>query len=125
MDLAQKIIKEGLDELFQSRHFSICAIDRLAKVLGVNAESHPHYKLLHILHCRAYNEMDPEVRQSLPTLVMECLKPGFEMDSQAMAMMLTMERSNFATYEDAYVDEVRQVRGPASKVSNLLPWNKK
>lgn len=63
-----------LDKLFNEQsYFSICSVDKMGDVIGCNIDCYEHIETLRALHCIKYKKMSPELRESLPLMVMECL----------------------------------------------------
>jgi hypothetical protein len=72
------VMVAALDKMFKARHFSICDLDSIMEISHGHRGSLcrlPAYTLLHALHCVDYAAMSPEVRDSIPALVRECLDP--------------------------------------------------
>lgn len=110
MNFENDVVQIALKKLFGEKHFSICGLDQIGKMIGSNPERHPNYKFLNALHCVHYADMTPQVRDELPRRVMECLRPD-SLNFEAMALALTREGRDFPPIEDA----------PISNVSRL-PW---
>ena len=62
----------AVNEQLKARHWSICVIDRAARLLNVSARGDA-YDILHALHCIDYNKMPRELRDSIPDLIKQCL----------------------------------------------------
>jgi len=74
-----EIIGLALDKMLnQESHFSICTVDKLAKIIGSNCSSHPEYKFLNSLHCVHYSEMSADLKAKLPEMIMNVLSSRFE-----------------------------------------------
>jgi hypothetical protein len=78
----------ALNSMLVGKHFSICAIDSVAKMLNVNPASDA-YNVLHTVHCIDFEKMPAELRQAIPGLIKECLgvAPVYEfktMDREAI-----------------------------------------
>jgi hypothetical protein len=87
MNFQQEVIMAALDKMLnKSNHFSICDVDKLAKVLGVNPSSHPDYKLLSALHCVSYGDMSASMKAELPSRVMAVLSARFDVSLMAKAL---------------------------------------
>jgi len=114
MSFERDVVTIALKELFHSRSFSICDVDKIGKILGTNPSRHPGYKYLRALHCVDYADMTNTVRDELPQRVMECLKPD-SLNFEAMAFALTAEGKGTTPIEDNYID--------APKVARLA-WRK-
>jgi len=65
----------ALNEMFEGAHFSICTIDKVAKLLGVHPEVEA-YNTLHALHCIHWNRMPRELRDRVPALIQQALGQG-------------------------------------------------
>lgn len=63
----------ALTRLFAEDTFSICRVDELLKLTG--GQRNAAYNLLRPLHCIPWSEMRPELREKIPDLVAEALKP--------------------------------------------------
>jgi hypothetical protein len=72
-ELKQQIAVTALNEMMRGNHFNICAIDRVADMLGVNARASEAHRTLCPLHCIDWNKMPPQVREAVPGLIQECL----------------------------------------------------
>lgn len=68
----QLVLRTATRQLFDSRYFSICTVDKLLKLVGTNART-PAYTQLSALHCVDYADMPKELRERIPYLVRECL----------------------------------------------------
>lgn len=68
----QLVLRTATRQLFDSRHFSICTVDKLMKLVGTNART-PAYTQLSALHCVDYADMPKDLRERIPHLVRECL----------------------------------------------------
>lgn len=66
------MVKQAVQKLFEERHFSVCDLDKVIKLVGAR-QGGEAYKLLSALHCVDYAKMDPELRARIPKLVNECL----------------------------------------------------
>lgn len=62
----------ALNKMFEGSSFSICTIDKVAKVLGVIPPKGV-YDQLSALHCVDWSAMPRELRQQVPRLVQEAL----------------------------------------------------
>ncbi len=72
-ELKQMVVLTAMERLFDEKHFSICAVRNIAKVIGAPACG-PAWDMLEALHCIQYATMPAELRESIPHLVNECLK---------------------------------------------------
>lgn len=84
----QEIIGLALDKMLnREQHFSICAIDKLARTLGVNCEAHPDYKYLSSLHCVHYSEMSAGLKAKLPEMILGVLSSRVDTELMARALI--------------------------------------
>ncbi len=67
----------ALNEMFAGSHFSICTIDTVAKMLGVQPEQEAH-DTLRALHCINWNKMPRQLRDQVPALIQQALGNGTE-----------------------------------------------
>lgn len=82
-----EIINLALDKMLnREMHFSICAVDKLAKTLGVNPNMNPEYKYLNNLHCVNYSEMSGDLKARLPGMIMAVLSGRFDTGVMAKAL---------------------------------------
>ena len=102
MNFEQACIAQAVDELFKKKHFSICTVDAIGKMLGVNPEQSPKYKFLSGLHCVDYADMRPDVLAGIQQAVVECLRPNF--NGNVVSALLVAEGSDFAAAEDRFLD---------------------
>jgi hypothetical protein len=66
------VVATATKELFESKHFSICAVRKIAEIVGASRKG-PAWDLLDALHCIDYASMPIELRESIPLLVNEIL----------------------------------------------------
>jgi len=71
---------QALNQLCTEDVFSICTVTYILDILGVSHSS-AACKLLRALHCIKYNSMSEEVREAIPRLLNEAMRPP----SQAVA----------------------------------------
>lgn len=69
------VVEQALNNLLSNAHFSICSIDNIATVMGVSRDTEA-YRLLRTLHCMDYAKMSPQMRDALPHLINEALRPS-------------------------------------------------
>lgn len=62
----------ALNHMFKQGHMSICTIDSVAKLLGVDPRGKV-YNILSTLHCVNFSEMPQELKEAIPGMVRECL----------------------------------------------------
>ncbi len=68
------VVEQSLNCLLNERHFSICRLNDIADVLGANRNTDA-FRLLRTLHCMDYTAMTPQMREALPQLINEALRP--------------------------------------------------
>ena len=98
MSFETAVLEQALDKLFTKKHFDVCMLDKIGKLVGVTPGQHPNYKLLHALHCVDYADMSPAIIQELQQRVAECLRPQFQ--PGALAKALLMEGNDHTNTED-------------------------
>jgi len=109
-----EIINLALDKMLnRESHFNICAVDKLAKTLGVNCSAHPDYKYLNTLDCVGYAEMSLDLKAKLPEIIMAVLSGHF--DTDLMVKALTAVR-NGEVKDLPCIEDV----GPTTKVVKLF-----
>ena len=62
-----------LNNMLKARHFDICVIDSVIKILGTVPDSRA-YNILRPLHCVNYMDMPRELRDELPSLIERCIE---------------------------------------------------
>lgn len=68
------VVTAALNELFTKKYFNICQLSAVLEVTN-GSENTDAYRLLRTLHCVDYAAMSPELRNTIPQLVNECLAP--------------------------------------------------
>lgn len=63
----------ALNNMLQQGHFSICAVDDVAKLLGLQKPRCDAYNTLRALHCIDYAKMPKELRYAIPDLIQQVL----------------------------------------------------
>lgn len=71
-DLQKEIAITAINTMMKRSFFSICAIDKAAKILGMNVQHSPAYNALHALHCVDFADMSSNVRRAIPEMIKEC-----------------------------------------------------
>lgn len=71
-DLKQLAAMTALNDMLARSSFSICTIDNVAKLLGVNPKGEA-YDTLRAVHCIDYAKMPPQLREAIPELIRKCL----------------------------------------------------
>ena len=103
----QAVLETALTKLFSDSHFSICQVDKIGALVGVNPQQHPNYKRLQALHCVDYRDMPQAVLEQLQQKVVECLQPRPHMHSGAMlAKALMLEGNDHVNTEDTYLKQL-------------------
>jgi hypothetical protein len=79
-DLKQLSALTSLNHMMRGGHFSICTIDSVAELLGIEVRGSEAYKVLRPLHCIDWNKMPPALKDAVPGLINECLgiAPAFQ-----------------------------------------------
>lgn len=79
-NLKQLSALTALNSMMAKGHFSICTIDSVGELLGINPRGCDAYKILHPLHCIDWAKMPQELRDAVPGLIQECLgiAPAFQ-----------------------------------------------
>lgn len=67
------VVTAALDKVLTQKYFDVCTIDTILKIMGTRKNC-AAYDLLHALHCMHYDQMQPELRNSIPQLINECLR---------------------------------------------------
>lgn len=68
----------ALNHMMKGGHFSICTVDSVAEMLGVNCRGMEAYAILRTVHCIDFGKMPPELREAVPQLIRQCLNRGPE-----------------------------------------------
>lgn len=98
MTFEAEVTQIKIKEMLGGSFFSICDVDEIGDMIGVNPRQHPNYIFLKALHCVHFNKMSAAVRQELPHKIIECLRP--EMSAELVARALLIEGSQFVNIED-------------------------
>jgi len=68
-------VRTAIRKMVGEGRISICTIDQCIKQLGIvslsGLASMRAYRILHTLHCVKFAEMEPELRNAIPTLLRE------------------------------------------------------
>lgn len=96
------VLEAALSKLFSCKHFSICTLDQIGELLGVNPSAHPNYKFLHVLHCVNYSNMSATIMSQLQEKVVQCLRPQFAFTGAVLAKALLIEGQNHTPIEDSH-----------------------
>lgn len=68
------VLTASLNKLFSEKHFNICTLDAILDTMQGSQRTEA-YRLLRTLHCMDYAAMPRELRDCLPQLVNEALRP--------------------------------------------------
>lgn len=71
-DIKQLAAMTALNSMMDGGYVSICTIDNIAKMLGINPKG-AAYDVLHTLHCVHFSKMPTELKDQLPDLIKQCL----------------------------------------------------
>jgi len=66
--LQVQIAKTAIEHMLGKKHFDICAIDKVGKLLRLRPEGLA-YDMLSALHCVDYADMPVDVRTAIPGLI--------------------------------------------------------
>jgi|GEM_PF-1195377 hypothetical protein len=96
-------VEQAVKKLFSATSFSVCTLDDIGDMLGVNPRQHPNYRYLRALHCVDYADMSAELLGQIQHQVLDVLqRPAF--NPALVSDLLTAEGRDFAFTEDRYVD---------------------
>jgi hypothetical protein len=101
MDFKQAAVEQALRELFEGCHFSICSLDNIGKILGVNPSQHPDYNAVRAFHCVDYADMKPGVKHELQQRVIAMLMPDQVINYELLSRALTREGNDIIQAEDS------------------------
>jgi hypothetical protein len=71
-DLKQLSALTSLNDMMQKGYVSICTIDSIGTMLGINPKGEA-YDILRPLHCVNFSQMPDELRKAIPDLIRQCL----------------------------------------------------
>lgn len=71
-DLRQLSALAALNDMFRKGHLSICTIDKVARLLGVDPKGES-YDILSAVHCVDFSQMPLALRDAVPRLIRQCL----------------------------------------------------
>lgn len=88
-DLKKLAAMTALNNMLQQGHFSICAVDDAAKLLGMRNGRCDAYNTLHALHCIDYAKMPKELRDAIPGLIQQVLgvEPVYQFKTMAKRVL--------------------------------------
>lgn len=75
----QLVVTAALNDLFTKQWFDMCNLNKVREIVNAPRNSEA-YKLLDALHCVAYDKMPPDLRNRIPQLVNEVLRPPIVVD---------------------------------------------
>lgn len=70
----QLVVTAALNDLFTKKWFDMCNLNKVREIVNAPKNSEA-YKLLDALHCVDYDKMPPDLRERIPHLVNEVLRP--------------------------------------------------
>lgn len=73
MDPRTEIARLQLEKILGGSWFSICDLESLGNILGVNVQQHHKYSELRAMHCLHYSKMSPELKAYLRDTILEVL----------------------------------------------------
>lgn len=110
LDNAEKAcVEAALNKLLNGCTFYICDLNNIAEMVGSEPRRSPRYKFLRGLHCIKYADMSPDLRNSIPAMVLECLRPD-TVDPAAVMFAVLAEGRQLPTVEDRYLDQLPSQR---------------
>ena len=71
-ELQKEVAIVAINDMMKKSWFSICALDRAAKVLNMNISRSQSYAALHALHCVDFADMSPTLRRAIPEMIKDC-----------------------------------------------------
>jgi hypothetical protein len=94
-DIKQLAAITALNDMMSKGYFCICTIDKVAKMLGINARGEA-YDTLSPLHCVHFDKMPQELRDAIPGLIHQILsiQPTYQFTlpaRQASRVVATIE----------------------------------
>ena len=104
----QLVIQRQVANLFGGKHFSICDVDNLAKLLGVCVNQRAR-RQLSAYHCTDFADMSDREKQLLQEKVVEALRGDNILNPARVLSELTDEGRDFAFTEDRYLRSVKRL----------------
>lgn len=91
-DLKEMTAVVALNSMMDKGYFDICTIDKVAKLLNVPVAKSESYLLLSTLHCVDFGKMPPALRESIPSMIQECLgiKPTYQFKSAKIGQVIEL-----------------------------------
>lgn len=71
-DIKQLAALTALNNMMESGHVSICTVDEVAKLLGIDHKGEAR-DVLSTIHCVKFAKMPDELRAAVPGLIEKCL----------------------------------------------------
>lgn len=96
----------ALNKMFEDRHFSICTIDDVARMLGIVPDKDAHTQL-RPLHCVDWFDMPSDLRQRVPGLIQQALS-----GDRAFRFELAAEPERESTAALTVIDACKHTRRP-------------
>lgn len=89
-EMKQMVAMTALNKMMVGGHFSICTIDSIAEMLGVDPKGDA-YRMLRPLHCVNFADMPSELKARVPGLIKECLgvEPIYQFALPAKAVVVS------------------------------------
>ena len=95
-------------KIFGGKHFSICDVDDLAKLLGLSINGKV-YRQMKAYHCVDFADMSDREKELLQDKVVEALRGEPFLNPARVLSQLTDEGSDFAFTEDRYINNPRRL----------------
>ena len=102
-------IQRQVKNLFGGRHFSICDVDDLAKLLGLSINGKV-YRQIKAYHCVYFADMSDREKVLLQEKVVEALRGEPFINPARVLSQLTDEGGDFTFTEDRYIGNVRRLK---------------
>lgn len=83
----------ALNSMLSKGYLDICTIDKIAEMINMNCKCEA-YTILRTLHCVDFAKMPRELRQSIPSLIKQCLgmEPIFQYTEDDMGFSDKLKR---------------------------------
>ena len=96
-------------KMFGGKHFSICDVDDLAKLLGLSINGKV-YRQIKAYHCVDFADMSDREKVLLQEKVVEALRGEPFINPARVLSQLTDEGGDFTFTEDRYIGNVRRLK---------------
>jgi len=118
------MIKMKLKKLLEGRHFCICDLDDIGKLLGVDPKGSEHYNVLRTFHCVDYAAMPREVRDDMPQMIMEALTPKYNLEAMTDALLSvnSFKNEGIVSMGDILPKPVSELTEPLSLPERASKW---